>query len=54
MPEKRKKCKNRGGGGGGVRSGVGGGRWLVARLVVVGDVQYWECKPRIEGIFKCT
>ena len=25
--------------------------WLVARLGVVGDVQ-WGCKPRIEGIVK--
>ena len=35
---------------------LGGGRGfqLVARLGVVGDVQYWECKPRIEGIVICT
>ena len=43
--------KNRGGGVR-VRSGFGGGVWLVARFGVVGDVQY--CKPRIEGIVKCT
>ena len=34
--------------------GAEGGGWLVARLGVVGDVQYWGCKPRIEGIVKCT
>ena len=28
---------------GGVRSGGGGG-WLVARLGVVDNVQYWGCK----------
>ena len=28
----------------------GRGFQLVARLGVVGDVQYWVCKPRIEGI----
>ena len=51
--KKEKKCKkNRGGGGGPV--GGGGGGWLVARLGVVGDVQYWGCKPKIEGIVKCT
>ena len=33
---------------------VGGGGWLVARLGVVGDVGYGGCKPRIEGIVKCT
>ena len=37
-----------------VRSGVGGGGWLVTRLGVVGDVQYWGWKPRIEGVVKCT
>ena len=35
-------------------AGGGGGGWLVARLGVVGDVQYWGCKPRIEGIVECT
>ena len=50
MPKKEKKVqRNRGG-----PVGVGGGGWLVARLGVVGDVQYWGCKPRIEGIVKCT
>ena len=34
--------------------GGGGGFQLVARLGVVGDVQYWVCKPRIEGIVICT
>ena len=34
--------------------GGAGGGWLVARLGVVGDVLYWGCKPRIEGIVKCT
>ena len=34
--------------------GSGRGDWLVARLGVVGDVQYWGCKPRIEGIVKCS
>ena len=52
MPEKEKKGAKKksgaGGGGGGVWSGGG---WLVARLGVVGDVQ-WGCKPRIEGIVK--
>ena len=38
------------GGGVRVRSGFGGGVWLVARIGVVGDMQYWGCKPRIEGI----
>ena len=38
----------------GIRSRAEGGGWLVARLGVVGDVQYWGCKPRIEGIVKCT
>ena len=28
--------------------------WLVVRLGVMGDVQYRGCKPRIEGIVKCT
>ena len=44
---KKKKKKNRGGGVyeevklyRGIRSGAGGGGWLVARLGVVGDVQY--------------
>ena len=37
MPKKVQK--NQGGGWG----------WLVARLGVMGDVQYWGCKPRIEG-----
>ena len=32
----------------------GEGFKLVARLGVVGDVQYWVCKPRIEGIVICT
>ena len=32
----------------------GRGFQLVARLGVVGDVQYWVCKPRIEGIVICT
>ena len=41
----KKKCAKKSGGGGG---------WLVARLGEVGDVQYWGCKPRIEGIIKCT
>ena len=45
MPKKKKKCKTIGDGR--VRSGVGGGGWLVAKLGVVGDVQYWGCKPRI-------
>ena len=27
---------------------------MVASLGVVSDVQYWGCKPRIEGIVKCT
>ena len=40
-----RKCKKK----------VGGrGFQLVARLGVVGDVQYWVCKPRIEGIVICT
>ena len=39
--------------GGGVGRGGGGGG-VVARLGVVDDVQYWGCKPRIEGIVKCT
>ena len=43
--KRRKKCKKKWGGG------VG---WLVARLRVVGDVQYWGCKQRIEGIVKRT
>ena len=60
----KKKSRGRVGGGGGVRVDVNkevklyrggpiggrGGGWLVARLGVVGDVQYWGCKPRIEGI----
>ena len=42
----------------GVQSGVGswsgvGGGGGVARLGVVGDVAYWGCQPRIEGIDKC-
>ena len=41
-------------GGGVVRSGVGGGGWLVVRLGLVGDVQYWGCPQIIEGIVKCT
>ena len=45
MPKKKKKFKKK------IR---GGGGWLVARLGVVGDVQYWGYKPRIEGIVKCT
>ena len=40
------KCEN-----GGL---TGGGGWLVARLAVVGGVGYGGCKPRIEGIVKCT
>ena len=37
------------------KKSVGGrGFQLVARLGVVGDVQYWVCKPRIEGIVICT
>ena len=60
--------KKIGGGGGGVLVDVyeemklyrgdpvgGGGRGLVGSKVgVVGYVQYWGCKPRIEGIVKCT
>ena len=49
MPQKKKKSEKIGGEG--VRPGGGG---VVARLGVVGDVQYWGCKPRIEGIVKCT
>ena len=52
-----KKCKKIVGVGSGMGEGVGwggGGGWLVARLGVVGDVQYWGCKPRIEGIVKCS
>ena len=41
-----RKCKKKVGGGRGFQ--------LVARLGVVGDVQYWVCKPRIEGIVICT
>ena len=48
--QKRKKEVQKMGGGG----PVGGGGWLVARLGIVGDVQYWGCKPRIERIVKCT
>ena len=54
MPKKEKKRKEsakKSGGGGGGQVGEG---WLVSRLGVVGDVQYWGCKPRIEGIVKCT
>ena len=36
------------------KSWGGRGFQLVARLGVVGDVQYWVCKPRIEGIVICT
>ena len=42
-----RKCKKKVGGG-------GRGFQLVARLGVVGDVQYWVCKPRIEGSVICT
>ena len=34
--------------------GRGGGGWLVAMLVVGGDVGYGVCEPRIEGIVQCT
>ena len=46
-----KKVQKIGGRGGPV--GEGGG-WLVAWLGIVGDVQYWGCNSRIEGIVKCT
>ena len=36
------------GGGGGVRVDVN------AMLGVGGDVGYWGCEPRIEGIVQCT
>ena len=34
--------------------GVGRGGWLVVMLGLGGDVGYWECEPRIEGIVQCT
>ena len=43
MPKKEKKV-------GGSRVGQGGGGWLVAMLGVGGDVGYWGCGPKIEGI----
>ena len=47
----KKKSRGRGfGRGGGSSRGWGG--WLVAKFGLVGDVQYWGCKPRIEGIVK--
>ena len=52
MPKKKKKVQNNQGWEGPVVGGGGG--WLVARLGVVGDVQYWGCKPRIKGIVQCT
>ena len=52
MKIKKKRHKGESRSGWGVWSGGGG--WLVARLGVVGDVCYGGCKPRIEGIVKCT
>ena len=31
-----------------------GWRLLVGSKEVVGDVQYWGCEPRVEGIVNCT
>ena len=50
------KIKFRGGGGRSVAEGV---RWGVrvdvnAMLGIGGDVGYWGCEPRIEGIVQCT
>ena len=43
-------------GGGGLEVGVGrgGGGWLVAMLMVGGDVGYGGCEQRIEGFVQCT
>ena len=48
MPKKKeeKSAKKKWFGGGGVG-------WLIARLQVVCDVQYWGFKQRMEGIVKC-
>ena len=54
--------KNYGGGGGreGRGSGGGGSGWwwvrvdVNAMLGVGGDVGYWGCEPRIDGIVQCT
>ena len=44
------------GGGGGSRVGIGrgGGGRFVAMLGSGGDVGYWGCESRIEGIVQCT
>ena len=47
----QKKKKNSGGGGGG---GVEFRVDVNAMLGVGGDVGYWGCEPRIEGIVQCT
>ena len=50
MKELKKKVR---GGGSDQGLGVCGGGGWVARLEVVGEVVYWGCQPRIEGIDKC-
>ena len=48
------KMQKKSGSSRGVGGWSGGVGWLAARLGFSGWCEVWGCKPRIEGIVKCT